>query len=82
MQSNEKALCAFLKGDKKTVRQFTPIVDLPHVTLLAQLDNEVIELIEEAELEAEVEQADEIRERIGLAILTIEDVLVAKKTGG
>ena len=35
MQSNGKALCAFLKNDKKTVRQFTPVVDLPRVTLYA-----------------------------------------------
>ena len=36
MQSNGKALCAFLKGDKndkKTVRRFTLVVDLPCVTL-------------------------------------------------
>ena len=36
MQMNRKALCTFLKGDKndyKTYCQFTPIVNLPWVTL-------------------------------------------------
>lgn len=47
------------------------------LTVLAKLDDEVIELMEEDDLEAEVEQADEVRERIDLAILTIEDALIA-----
>jgi len=42
---------------------------------LANLDDEVIELMED-DLEAEVEQADEVKERIDLAILTIEDALI------
>ena len=44
-----------------------------------KLDDELIELgaDEESDLEAEVEQEDETRQKIGRAILTIEDVLVA-----
>ena len=44
-------------------------------SVLAKLDDELIGLVEEEQLEAEVEQADLIRERIGLAIISIEDAL-------
>ena len=49
------------------------------LTVLCKLDDELIELVEEDELDAEMEQADEIRGRIGLAILTIEDALHTHK---
>lgn len=49
------------------------------LTVLTKLDNETIELVEVSEPEAEVEQADEVREKIGSAILTTEDALVIKK---
>jgi len=51
------------------------------LTVLAKLDDEVIELMED-DLEAEVEQADEVRERIDLAILTIEDALIDQASEG
>ena len=42
----------------------------------SKLDDEVLELTEDGDLDAEVEQADdEIREKIDLAILTTEDAL-------
>ena len=43
-------------------------------SVLVKLDDE---LIEEEQLETKVEQADLIRERIGLAIISIEDALEA-----
>ena len=46
-------------------------------SVLVKLDDELIGLVEEEQLEAEVEQADLIRERIGLAIISIEDALKA-----
>ncbi len=47
------------------------------LTLLAKLDDEIIELIDEEEsLEHEVEQADGVREEIDIAILTIDDALL------
>ena len=36
----------------------------------------IIELVEESEVEAEVAQADETRDKISLAILVIEDHIV------
>ena len=47
------------------------------LSVLMKLDDELIELVEEGDLEAEVEQADETRQRIGLAILNTEDALAA-----
>ena len=44
-------------------------------TVLAQFDDEVIGLTEEDQLETEVLQADEVKEKIDLAILTIEDAI-------
>ena len=43
--------------------------------VLAKMDDEMLELVDETELESEVEQADEIREKMELAILKIEDNL-------
>ena len=42
---------------------------------LAKLDDDIMELTGEDDLETEVEQADEIRDKISLAILKIEDAL-------
>ena len=47
------------------------------LSVLMKLDDELIELVEEGDLEAEVEKADDIRQKIGLAILNIEDALAA-----
>jgi len=46
-------------------------------SVLSKLDNELIELVEEEELEAKVEQADLIGEKISLAVISIEDTLRA-----
>ena len=46
------------------------------LTVLAKLNEDILELTDESELEAEVEQADETQEKIDLAILTTEDALV------
>ena len=51
------------------------------LTVLATLDDELIGLVEDDDLEAEVEQADETREKIDLAILTIEDALADYQGG-
>ena len=42
---------------------------------LAKLDDDIMELTGEDDLETEVEQADEIRDKISLAILKIEDAI-------
>ena len=49
--------------------------------MLSKLDDEVLELTEDDDLDAEVhvEQADEIREKIDLAILNIEDNLQTRR---
>ena len=43
--------------------------------MLAKLDDEILELTEESEVEAKVEQADEARAKINVAIITIEDAV-------
>ena len=48
------------------------------LSVLMKLHDELIELVEESDLEAEVEQAGETRQRIGLGILNIEDALAAQ----
>ena len=45
------------------------------LAVLTKLDDEILELTEESELEAEVEQADKARAKINLAIVTIEDAV-------
>ena len=45
------------------------------LAVLTKLDDEILELTEESELEAEVEQADKARAKINLAIITIEDAV-------
>ena len=49
------------------------------LSVLMKLDDELIEVHvdEESDLKAKVEQEDEPRQKIGRAILTIGDVLVA-----
>ena len=51
------------------------------LTVLVRLDDELIGLVEDDDLEAKVEQADETREKIDLAILTIEDALADYQGG-
>ena len=51
------------------------------LTVLARLDDELIGLVEDDDLEAEVEQADETREKIDLAILNVEDALADYQGG-
>ena len=46
-------------------------------SVLSKLDDELIELVEEEELEAEVEQADLIGKKISLTVINIEDTLRA-----
>ena len=43
--------------------------------VLSKLDNELIEMVAEDELEHEVEQADVIKEKIGLRIMDIDEAL-------
>ena len=43
--------------------------------ILATLDEQILELVEEAELEEEIDQADVVKEKIGLCMLSIEDAL-------
>ena len=47
--------------------------------ILVRLDNELLELVKEEELEAEVEQADQIKEKISLSIIHIDDALKAQE---
>ena len=47
------------------------------IEVLSKLDDELIELVEEDQLEAEVEQADLIREKINYAFITIDDAITA-----
>ncbi len=47
------------------------------LSVLSKLDDELIELVGEEQLEAEVEQADLIREDISLAVISIDDALNA-----
>ena len=42
---------------------------------MAKLDEEVIELVSDEQLEAEVEESDLYRERAGLAIISLDDAL-------
>ena len=46
-------------------------------SVLAKLDEEILSYSEESEIEAEIEQADSIQERISLAIIKLEEVLEA-----
>ena len=48
-------------------------------SILARLNEEMIEATEEEQLEAEIEQADLIREKISLAVISIEETLEAIK---
>ena len=41
--------------------------------VLSKLDDELIELIDEEHLDAEVEQADLMKENISLAVISIEE---------
>ena len=69
-------------GDARRLKQLKQsLTDKSNV--LAKLDDELIELVEEEQLEAEVEQADLIKEKISLAIISIEDTLDAltRETG-
>ena len=50
------------------------------LAVLSKLDEEVLELVEDDDLDAEVEQADTNKEKIDLAILTIEDTLQTCRT--
>ncbi len=43
--------------------------------VLSKLDDELIEMVDEEELDNEVEQADIIRERIGLCVMSIDKAL-------
>ena len=43
--------------------------------ILSKLDDELIEMVTEDELDHEVEQADIIKERIGLCIMDIDEAL-------
>lgn len=43
--------------------------------VLSKLDEELIDLVRDEQLEQEVEQADLIRERISLAIISLDDRL-------
>ena len=45
------------------------------LSVLSKLDDELIKLVKEEELEAEVEQADLIGKKISLAVISIEDTL-------
>ena len=45
------------------------------LSVLSKLDDELIELVEEDQLEAEVEQADLIKEKVEFAVISIEDVI-------
>ena len=49
--------------------------------LLMKLDSELIDLVADDELEHEVEQADQVRERINLAMLEIDDATATKRAG-
>ena len=43
--------------------------------VLSKLDDELLDMVNEDDLEGEVEQADVIRERIGMCIMDIDDAL-------
>ena len=43
--------------------------------MIIKLDDELIKLPEEGDLDAEAEQADDMRQKIGHTILNIEDAL-------
>ena len=43
--------------------------------ILSKLDEELIDMVKEDDLDTEVEQADLIRERIRMCLITIDDVL-------
>lgn len=45
--------------------------------ILAKLDEDLSETVEDEQLEAEIEQADQIREEISLAVINIEESLAA-----
>ena len=46
-----------------------------HTRAKGRLDDEIIALIEDEQLEAEVEQADLIRGKVNLAVISIDDTL-------
>ena len=50
------------------------LTDKQHI-ILAKLDEELTELVSDEQLEAEVEESDLYRERVGLAIISLDDVL-------
>ena len=53
----------------------TTLIDMSNT--LARLDDELIEGVDEDQLEAEVEQADLVKEKICLAVISIEEALEA-----
>ena len=68
-----------ISGDARRLRQLKQsLTDKQHV--LSKLDDELIELVNDEHLEEEVEAADLIRERIGLAIISLDDALESLST--
>ena len=68
-----------ISGDARRLRQLKQsLTDKQHV--LSKLDEELIELVNDEHLEEEVEAADLIRERIGLAIISLDDALESLST--
>ena len=68
-----------ISGDARRLRQLKQsLTDKQQV--LSKLDDELIELVNDEHLEEEVEAADLIRERIGLAIISLDNALESLST--
>ena len=63
-------------GNARQIKQLRQSLE-EKVRTLSKLDDELLELVPDEQLDEEVQQADEIRERISLAVISLDDELEA-----